>query len=472
MSAVTVGVDVATAQVRAVAVTADGRVVAAARAALPAPERPRPGWSTQPPVHAGTALAVLAELTAALGSRRVEAVAVTATSGSVCPCDEGGRPIGDVVMYDDRRADGCSFAAPLPDALARIAWLERHAPAPLYLHVSDLVTARLAGRVLPADTSHALKTGADPLTLSWPRDLLDAAGVTAGRLPPLGRPGRIAGGVGGRAAGPAGLRSGTPIVLAMTDGCTGQIAAGAVRPGQAVGILGTTLVLKAVSRHEVADRHGAVYSHHAPDGSWWPGGASNVGAGALSASYAGHDLAALDEAARRHGPALHVRYPLPRTGERFPFRAPGATGFTVGTPRGDTDVFRSVLEGVAFTERLGFSVLEAAGAVTSGPVRAVGGGSRSPAWLRIRASVLDRPMEVPAEPSSGFGAAVLAAAATVHPGVAEAVDRMVAVASTAWPDPAQRAALEESYARFTAELLRRGWLEEPGPHVPREPVPP
>ncbi|MDQ0765521.1 FGGY-family carbohydrate kinase [Streptomyces canus] len=468
MTAVTIGVDIATADVRAVAVTGEGRVLAVASAPLPPPTHPRTGWSEQDAVYAAVSFDVLAELTAQLGPRPVAGVCVTSTSGTVVPCDEHGNRAGPAVMYDDQRTRTGPEAAPaLPDALARVAWLQRYTPAPRYLHVADTVTAALAGRLLPTDTSHALKTGADPVTLTWPQALLDSAEVSSSQLPPLERPGRIVGTVDKRAAERTGLPSGTPLVLGMTDGCTGQIAAGAVRPGQGVGVLGTTLVIKAVSRRQIMDPYGAFYSHRAPDGLWWPGGASNVGAGALQTRYPARDLPALDEAAWLHGPARHLRYPLTRTGERFPFRVPDATGFTLGTSEGETDIFRSFLEGTAFTERLGLEVLAAAGAAISGPLRAVGGGSRSTAWLRIRATVLDRPLEVPAEPSSGFGAAVLAAAGTLYDDIGEAVGHMVRTAVTAEPDPAQLSVLQEGYRQFTGELQRRGWLASPLPSIVR-----
>ncbi len=68
----------------------------------------------------------------------------------------------------------------------------------------------------------------------------------------------------------------------MTDGCAGQIATGAVEPGQFVGVLGTTYVLKGVTRELVTDPAGALYSHRHPDGWWLPGGASNTGGEALA----------------------------------------------------------------------------------------------------------------------------------------------------------------------------------------------
>ncbi|MGW5670638.1 FGGY-family carbohydrate kinase, partial [Micromonospora sp. NPDC003776] len=125
--------------------------------------------------------------------------------------------------------------------------------------------------------------------------------------------------------------------------------------------------------------------------------------------------------------------------------------------------------GRAAIERLALDVLARAGAPSRGAVRAVGGGSRSRPWLRIRATVLGRPFVVPAEASSAYGAAVLAASSTVHSDLAAAVDAMVALTRTIEPDPAERARLDEGYARFVDALVRRGWLSphptttSPGP---------
>jgi sugar (pentulose or hexulose) kinase len=461
-----VGVDVATADVRAVAVDAHGRVVASAAVPLPTPVRPQPGWAEQAPAHADVALRVLARLTDALDGAAITALSVTSTSGTVLPTDEAGRPTGNALLYNDSRAfadpTGAALARAGAPALARTAWLHEHTPAARYLHTSDTVLAALAGQVLPTDTSHALKTGADVRTATWRHDLLSAAGLDAGLLPEIGRPGTVTGRLGAAAASATGLPDGLPLVLGMTDGCAGQVAAGAVRFGDAVGVLGTTLVLKVVTDHEVASPDGTVYSHLAPDGAWWAGGASNVGAGVLRADRPGvtnEELAQLDEKAAAHGPARAARYPLTRSGERFPFSSAEAADLWVSETDDEVDAYRATLEGVAFTERLGFETLASLGAAVSDTVRAVGGGSRSRAWLQIRASTLRRTLLVPAEPSSAFGAAVLAASATVHDGLLDAVRQMVRVVDEMTPDPREADALDASYQRLTSALHSRGWLD-------------
>ncbi|MEU4477973.1 FGGY-family carbohydrate kinase [Micromonospora sp. NPDC023966] len=462
MNEVVIGLDVATADVRAVAVTPDGNVVARAAQPLPPPERAGNGRAEQSPVHADVAVAVLARLGADLRCP-VRAVAVTATSGTVVPCSDDLAPVGQALLYNDRRAGqpgvgidpGLVAAAP---ALARVAWLHRHRPAPRYRHVSDLVVARLTGEDVPTDTSHALKTGADPQTLRWSAHLLDAAEVPESRLPRLASPGTPVGGLSAGTASATGLAAGVPVVLGMTDGCTGQIAAGAVRTGDTVGVLGTTLVVKVAAPRRVADSALGVYSHLAPDRYWWAGGASNAGAGALRNAFPDADLAALDLAAAAHGPARTLRYPVPGRGERFPFVAPDAGGPLDDEAADPGEHYRALLDGVAYVERLALDVLAGAGAASRGAVRAVGGGSRSLPWLRIRATVLGRPLVVPAEASSAFGVAVLAASSAVHSDLAAAVDAMVTLARTVEPDPTEKAQLDGGYARFVDALVRRGWL--------------
>ncbi|HWC10710.1 MAG TPA: FGGY family carbohydrate kinase, partial [Acidimicrobiales bacterium] len=96
------GVDVATAEVRVVCADGAGAVVAEGRARLPAPERPRPGWSEQEPAAWWPAVAsALRDATDALGprARALVAVAVSATSGTVVVVDDEGSPIGPALLY-------------------------------------------------------------------------------------------------------------------------------------------------------------------------------------------------------------------------------------------------------------------------------------------------------------------------------------------------------------------------------------
>src|SRR5207237_6294697 len=139
-------------------------------------------------------------------------------------------------------------------------------------------------------------------------------------------------------------------------------------------VLGTTLVLKGVSADLITDPTGAVYSHRHPDGGWLPGGASSTGAGVLTELLPGADLDALDRIAH---PIDAVIYPITKTGERFPFVAPQAERFALGSIADDLHTYAAVLQGVAFIERLAFEHLQKLGADPVRSVSLTGGATRS-----------------------------------------------------------------------------------------------
>ncbi|MGW8380794.1 FGGY family carbohydrate kinase [Streptomyces sp. ODS28] len=474
---VVAGVDVATANVRVVCADAEGRIVAEGGAPLPAPVR-EGGRSEQDARAWWPATAeALRQATSALPGRgrEVRAVAVSATSGTFVAADADGVPLGPALMYDDRRGAELNARAQESGAerwsalgltvgptaaLGRVAWYARpeaeHTPR-LILHTPEVLGRALTGGPVPADWSHALKTGYDPLRGEWPAEVLDALGVPAGWLPAVRPPATGAGRVCAEAAAETGLPEGCAVRLGMTDGCAGQLATGAVRPGEFVGVLGTTYVLKGVTRELLTDPAGAVYSHRHPDGWWLPGGASNTGGEAL-ADVPRDRLAALDAAAAARGPASHVRYPLRREGERFPFLSGAARGFAVGSAEDEADRHRAALEGVAFLERLAVERVRGLGTAVEGPLYAAGGGSRSELWTRIRASVLGMPLRVAPRAETALGAALLAATGTLHGSLAEAAAAMTAPGTVVDPDPREGAALEESYAHFVRELSTRNWL--------------
>ncbi|MGW0565131.1 FGGY-family carbohydrate kinase [Streptomyces sp. NPDC003016] len=473
---VVAGIDVATAAVRVVCADARGRVLAEGRAPLPQPVRGAGGHSEQDARAWWPATAAaLRQATAALpgGGREVLAVAVSATSGTLVLADADGEPVGPALMYDDRRAAGLNaeaqglgaprwralgLAVGPTAALGKLVWYaNRSRPGQLLLHTPDLLGRRLTGHPVATDWSHALKTGYDPRAGEWAIEVFDAFDVPSGLLPAVRAPGTEAGTVSARAAAETGLPVGCRVRLGMTDGCAGQIATGAVEPGQFVGVLGTTYVLKGVTRELVTDPAGALYSHRHPDGWWLPGGASNTGGEAL-ASVDPARLPGLDAAADSRGPASYLDYPLRREGERFPFVCGEARGFRTGTPRDEADRHRAALEGVAFLERLALEHVQALGVEVRGPLHAAGGGSRSDLWSRIRATVLDRPLRVAERAETAFGAALLAAAGTLHPDLSASAAAMTAAGRQIDPVERERAALDESYEGFVAQLRARGWL--------------
>ncbi|WP_369246598.1 FGGY-family carbohydrate kinase [Streptomyces sp. R41] len=459
------GIDLGTQGVRVLAVTGAGRVLGSGAAPLtgrragPRHEQGAGDWWG----------AVCAASRAALGSLdrvRIGGLAVCATSGTVLLTDDAGRPLTPGLMYDDgraaaegRRARAAGLFVQNGWGLPKALWLVRECGGARLAHQADVITARLTGHPTPTDSSHALKTAYDLERDTWPYAALAELGLPEDLLPEVVRPGTRLGEVCAAAAERTGIPAGTPVIAGMTDGCAAQIASGALREGSWNSVLGTTLVLKGAAAQPVRDATGVVYNHLAPDGSWLPGGASSVGAGALAAYFPHASPAAMDKAAPAHEPASVLAYPLTSPGERFPFLAPDATAFVLGEPASDADLWAALLQGVGLAERLCLDYLHHLGAPLDGPLTFTGGAARSPYWNQLRADILGRPARVPEQTEPALGMAVLAAYGTgAARTLADAAEAMVRLRTVLEPRPARTALFADPYARFVDELERRGWL--------------
>jgi len=475
-----IGLDVGTQGARAVACAANGRV--AAEASVPfarRPREPKPGWHEQQPEDWWRAAvkclqAVSAQARAAgYGRDALGRIAVTSTSGTVLLIDAAGRPLLPAIMYSDSRASdeaqeineaakvytekfGSRFSASF--ALPKLLWLARRRPARFaaaarICHAADFLVGRLTGCYDVSDTSNVLKTGYDVADGRWPAFFADL-GVPLGKLPRVVRPGEPIARLTTQAADKTGLSRLAIAVAGATDGTAGFLASGACDVGQWCSTLGTTLVLRGVSRTLLRDPLGRVYSHAHPEGHWLPGAASNVGGECLEARFKGSRLAALDGEVSAHLPNPLLLYPLARRGERFPFVDPDARGFVQGRARGRAELYAAHLEAVAFVERWGYDILAGLGAPICDPVFASGGAVASDVWLQLRADVLGRPLRVAADAHSAKGAALLAAAAAMG-SLSEAVRRMVRFERSFTPRPGLRAYFDDKYGRFRAACAER-----------------
>lgn len=470
------GIDLGTQSVRVVLVEEDGRLAASGNASLSSSRSDSARHEQDPEAWWEAVGEASRRATGELeGRREIAGLAICSTSGTVLLSDGEGLPLTPALMYNDSRAEEEARAAQEAGeevwtslgyrmrssfGMPKLLWLLRSGSASgaaRLLHPADFIASRLAGEPVVTDWSHALKTGYDLINERWPVEVLEELEVPEGLLPEeVVRPGSLIGEVRRPAADHTGLPAGTPVRAGMTDSCAAQIAAGALEEGRWNSVLGTTLALKGVTRELLQDPGGVVYSHRHPDGGWLPGGASNVGAGALARHFADRDLEALEERAREHGPAATVVYPLTSEGERFPFARSDARGFELGTPENEIERYRAMMEGVAFVEKLCFVYLESLGARVSGPVALTGGGAGNRLWSQIRADVLGLPVVIPRSAEPAVGMAILARAGTGS--IAGAAARMTRALVRLEPDEDSGEQLAENFDRFVMALVERGYI--------------
>lgn len=420
---------------------------------------------------------------------RISAVAICATSGTITTVDTAGRPRSTGIMYDDARAGVLAGDANAVDpeqwkrlgyriqpswALPKMAWLAGEGvlgDGRFIAHQPDVLAAAIIGTRVSSDWSHALKSGYDLIALQWP-PALEKLGIDASRLPAVVAPGSVLGLSSASWFEQTGLPRSVPVIAGMTDGCAAQLAAATLTLGDWHTVIGTTMVLKGVSDRIISDESGAVYSHRAPhEDLWFPGGASSVGAGAISALLPAMDLTSASGRLRAIPlETIPISYPLTGVGERFPFIEPDAVGFVeskssfslsaavIALPA-DT-LLASIMLGIACAERLSLETMARAGASVDGSLSSSGGGTRSTWWTQLRADLLGRTITIPESSEGSIGMAILAAWGSSPRDVSftEVASGMTTIGRVFEPRPANYEILHDKYSAFLDNLSRREWI--------------
>ena len=393
MSEITVGVDIGTSSVKAIAADADGNVVGSARI----PHRfyvPSPGrfehdadeaWRRGPE-------AALREL-AGTGPA---GVSVAAMVPSLTAVDGGGVPVTPGLLYGDERGrhgQRAGHPGESGELLAFLRWTAGAAPdAAGYWPAQAVANHALAGEAV-LDTTTA--STAYPLFdwKGWDAEIAGEVGVRVDQLPKLAPTGFECGRVGGL-DGPA-------LGPGCIDAFAEQLVAGADEDGDVLVILGTTLIVWAVTSNDEPVPDHYVIPHTAP-GKTLVGGPSN--AGGLFVNWVS-DLVADGDAPSDPG-AVPVWAPFPR-GERVPLNDPARRAVLGGLDltHGPGAVRRAAFEASGFVAR---RMLEAT-KVDARRIVATGGGTRVDQWVQALADATALPVDCVAVPEGGaLGSAWLA----------------------------------------------------------------
>ncbi len=444
MSPITLGIDLGTSGMRIVALDAVGELQVEVSHRWPQPEADPEHW-IQVMGH------LLQKLKLGLDPEQLPiAISACGTSGTVLPVDGQGQPLDQAWLYDDPRGREQAQRLGISSSWGLCRWLWWAETEPdryqysFLAHPTDLLLTALGAEARVTDHTCALKSGFDLQTYQWPQRWQEA-GLDLERFPQVVAPGTVIGSVKPEWE----LGSEVQIVAGCTDGCAGQLAAGAVAPGQISTSLGTTLIFKGTSQQRIQTSDGSVYSHLHPDrNTWLPGAASSCGGGVLQHYFAGADLAKLDQQAQAFLPTGEICYPLVRPGERFPIQDPSFAGIWPDLDRRSPQFYGTLLEGVAYVERLGLERLQDLGLNQQGPLFTTGGGNHSQLWLQIRASVLNRDLVSARYPQPAVGMAMVAAAGAQGRSVQETIQALVQEERRISPVPAWVDRYQESFDRF------------------------
>ncbi len=452
----TIGVDVGTTAVKAVAVNAKGEVMARARVphvvGVPSADYLEhdvaKAWRNGP----RKAFAVV--------SSRLDAPAAGLVVSSMVPSITAVGPRGKVLLpgllYGDARARAEESArGGSPDDLGderdqgkrMLAWAVRQRPgARGYWNCQAVATHALTG--VPAiDTATTTSFGGLYGRRGWDAAALESLGVTESQLPVVGQMGQGLGSV-----------PGSPTVFAggTIDAFCEQIVAGASRPGDVLVIFGATLIVWVVTE-EWRDVRGLTTLPNMIAGQVMIGGPSNAGAlfvdwvrsvvGGQVERGRHQDDGEAGEMARVGDPGrVPVWLPYLR-GERTPFHdcELKASVHDLDISQGPDSLLRGAHEASGFVIR---RIIELSG-FGANRIVATGGGSRSVAWMQAVADATGLPVDPTAVPEgAALGAAYLARMAAGLESSFDGAGDWARTGRRIDPDPVWVAAAADRFARF------------------------
>ena len=483
------GIDVGTTGAKAALVSPDGRLHAVGRSEYVL-HHVRPGWVEQDPEDWWQAVcsAVRQVLAAEQNARdRVAGLAVSSQAPALLPLGRTGIPLRPAMIWMDRRAEAevrkldevlgeetiYRVTGNRPDAFyvaPKLLWVKTHEPHLLaqtsrFVQVNGYINYRLTGE-FSLDPAHAvLLQLRDYFSGEWYKPMCDACGIDPAQFPEVKAAHCSHGEVSRRAAEATGLRPGTRVMVGTVDSAAAALEAGAVEPGVAAEMTGTSTVLIMPNDGGLTEPAFIAMPHAIPGvhlllGAMVASGASlrwfrdqlgevEVQTG-TRLNVDPFDL--LTEQAAQVSPGSGGVVFLPyMAGERSPIWHTNARGVFFGlslaTPK--AALIRAILEGTTFALYNNVEVAKRAGIQLS-QLRSVGGGARSALWNQIKADVLGISVYLPhAAVGAPFGDAVLVGMGLgLYPDISGALHDMVKLETRFEPNLANHLKYQGVYRLF------------------------
>jgi sugar (pentulose or hexulose) kinase len=486
LSALVLGLDCSTSACKAVVWDCRGNAIARGQSPLTLITA-QPGWHEQSAESWWeSTIQAIRQAVSQVDSGRLRALCIAHQRETFVPVDEQDHPLTNGILWMDERArellpgleqafgqeafhrlTGKRFSVNL--TIAKIAWLKEYRPDIFartckYLDVHGFLVHRLTG---------LYSTGwgcADPTGMfdiqgnCWAERILGQVGIRLDQLPDVHPAGTILGSTLPFAAEACGLPVGLPVVAGIGDGQASGLGVNITSPGDAYLSLGTSVTSGTYSEKYVINPAFRTMTSGIP-GSYLLETVLLGGGYTLSwfmekiAKQPGQEVAKLqdyyEQAASQLPPGSAGLVVVPYWNSVLgPYWDPAASGIIVGW-RGIHQLkhlYRAILEGLAFEQRLGTQGVEKA---LGQPVQryiAIGGGAQSDLWCQIIADITNKPVyRAAAADAAALGAGILAAAAGCFADVRQAAQEMAHILPQAIEPDASR---HDFYNRLFEEVYR------------------
>ncbi len=483
------GLDVGTTGCKALAVASDGKVIAHAYREYPL-VNPRSGWNELDSTQLWHSIAEVIENAARQAkSDPIKALSVSSQGEAVAPVSSDGTPLSNfIVTFDNRTEPQSSWweqnlgkrrifqvtGMPLHPmySINKIMWIRENWPeiwarAWKFLCIEDFVIFKLSGSTV-IDHSLAARTMCfDARRKRWSKEILSRADIDPILLSEPRPSGDVVDVMRGDVADELGLQRGVIVATGGHDQPCGALGAGAVLPGMVMNAIGTSDVLcptleSALLTNGMLSSNYCCYPHVVHD--MYASITFNLTGGLLLRWY--RDTLCQEEV--READSIHAdpyeiiingasRHPaevliLPHfVGSGTPTLDSKSRGAIVGLTLQTTkaELSRAILDSNNYDVRLNMDRLRDVGVPTQ-QLRVIGGGSKSPVWLQLRADVLGMHVSVPTvSEAASLGAAILAAVSARHfPDAETGAREWVKVARTFEPDSERHKLYEEKYENY------------------------
>ena len=485
-----VGVDIGTYSSKGVLVTTDGTVVAG-HTVPHGLDMPKPGFfehdADQVWWHDFVKIVRCLLNESGIDPKQILGIGTSAIGSCVLPIDERGHALRPGILYgiDTRASREIEY---LEEKLGKsgifaksgshltsqasgpkVLWIRNHEPEVYertrwFLTSQAYLVHKLTGQAtIDIYTAGGYAPLYDVCQRAWMPDAADLI-TPLERLPQSYWSHEVVGEVTVEAARETGLAAGTPVVAGTTDAAAEAISAGVADFGDMMLMLGSSIFYIMKTPELITTQH-FWSSNFLEAGSFaFLGGMSTSGSlttwfrdqfvqlGIQTQNQGGEDpFTALAALAATSPPGSNGLILLPYfEGERTPLHDPRAKGLWFGLSLKHTkgDLYRSILEGVAFGIRHNLEVMQQEN-VQPKRILAVGGGTKNPSWLQIIADVCHLTLDVPEQQiGASYGDAFLAATGIgLYKNLSE-IKRWVRIKTTIQPNLEMNKSYEFNYQLF------------------------
>ncbi len=470
-----VGIDLGTSSVKAILMNKDGHILKSATSEYPL-YMPQPKYSEQNPDDwFNKTHEVLEELLQDIST--IDGISFSGQMHGLVILDDNDKVLRPAILWNDQRTElecdylnntiGKDFLIKKTGNIAltgftapKLLWIKNN-EADLFKKINkimlpkDYIAYKLSG-IFASDVSDSSGTlYFDCQNKCWSKEMLEILEIKEEQLPKVFESYEVIGELKEELTIKYGLTKSPKIIIGGGDQAVGAIGTGTVNKGECSLALGTSGVMFVPTNDYFFDKKFGIHSFAHANGKYHLMSVMLNAAGAVNWYF--EKLLNRNDFDKITTAMANVQinnslYFLPYlTGERTPINDPNAKGAFIGLTfqHNDADLFKAVLEGVAFAFRDSFEIFKKLG-VNINRMRVTGGGASNEAWVQIISNVLNIDIDyINTTEGGALGACFLASVGCGQfKNIEEATKKFIKVTKTISPVKDDVVKYNDKYSKF------------------------